>query len=125
MAWLASTALRFLLTGGDVLHRGPNKELPFAVVNNYGPTECTVVATSGVMPTRCIDGAMPTIGKAIAGTTIHILDENGEPVAPGWPGELCIGGNGVGRGYRNRPDATNERFVADPFSSTPSARLYR
>jgi acyl-CoA synthetase (AMP-forming)/AMP-acid ligase II/acyl carrier protein len=113
------------LTGGDTLHVFPRPELPFAVVNNYGPTECTVVATSGVMPTRSTDGALPTIGKAIAGTTIHILDENGAPVAPGWPGELCIGGTGVGRGYRNRQDATDARFVADPFSTEPNARLYR
>jgi amino acid adenylation domain-containing protein len=125
MDWSAATKLRFLLTGGDTLHVFPRPELPFAVVNNYGPTECTVVATSGVMPTRSVDGALPTIGKAITGTTIHILDENGAPVAPGWPGELCIGGHGVGRGYRNRPDATDARFIADPFSSAPNARLYR
>jgi amino acid adenylation domain-containing protein len=125
MDWPAATKLRFLLTGGDTLHVFPRPELPFTVINNYGPTECTVVATSGVMPTRSADSALPTIGKAIAGTTIHILDENGEPVAPGWPGELCIGGRGVGRGYRNRPDATSERFVADPFSSEAGARLYR
>jgi amino acid adenylation domain-containing protein len=123
--WPAATKLRFLLTGGDTLHVFPRPELPFAVVNNYGPTECTVVATSGVMPTRSVDGALPTIGKAIAGTTIHILDSEGAPVSPGWPGELCIGGRSVGRGYRNRPEATAERFVADPFSSEPGARLYR
>jgi amino acid adenylation domain-containing protein len=123
--WPAATKLRFLLTGGDTLHVFPRPELTFAVVNNYGPTECTVVATSGVMPTRSIDGALPTIGKAIAGTTIHILDENGTPVAPGWPGELCIGGPSVGRGYRHRPDETNARFIADRFSREPNARLYR
>jgi amino acid adenylation domain-containing protein len=123
--WPAAATLRFLLTGGDTLHVFPRPELPFAVVNNYGPTECTVVATSGVMPTHSLDDTLPTIGKAIAGTTIHILDENGAPVAPGWPGELCIGGHGVGRGYRNRPEATDARFVADPFSSEPHARLYR
>lgn len=125
MEWPAATKLRFLLTGGDTLHVFPRPELTFAVVNNYGPTECTVVATSGVMPTRSVDGALPTIGKAIAGTTIHILDSDGTPVAPGWPGELCIGGRGVGRGYRHRPEATAERFVADPFSSEQGARLYR
>jgi amino acid adenylation domain-containing protein len=123
--WPAATKLRFLLTGGDTLHVFPRPELTFTVVNNYGPTECTVVATSGVTPARGIDGALPTIGKAIAGTTIHILDENGQPVAPGWPGELCIGGPGVGRGYRNRAEETNARFIADPFSREPNARLYR
>jgi amino acid adenylation domain-containing protein len=125
MEWPAATKLRFLLTGGDTLHVFPRPELPFTVINNYGPTECTVVATSGAMPTRCTDGALPTIGKAIAGTTIHILDGDGVPVSPGWPGELCIGGRGVGRGYRNRPEINAERFLADPFSSEPGARLYR
>lgn len=125
MEWPTATRLRFLLTGGDTLHIFPRPELPFAVVNNYGPAECTVVATSGVMPTRSVDGALPSIGKAIANTTIHILDEDGAPVSPGWPGELCIGGRGVGRGYRNRPAMTAERFVNDPFSREPGARLYR
>ena len=125
MEWPAATKLRFLLTGGDTLHVFPQPELPFSVVNNYGPAECTIVATSGVMPTRSTDGALPSIGKAIANTTIHILDEDGAPASPGWPGELCIGGAGVGRGYRNRPAATAERFMADPFSRAPGARLYR
>ena len=123
--WPAATKLRFLLTGGDTLHVFPRPELPFTVINNYGPTECTVVATSGVMPTRATDGTLPSIGKAISNTAIHILDSEGNPVSPGWPGELCIGGRGVGRGYRNRPAATAERFVADPFSSEAGARLYR
>lgn len=125
MEWPPVTQLRFLLTGGDTLHIFPRPELPFAVINNYGPAECTIVATSGMMPTRSADSALPSIGKAIANTAIHILDEDGAPVSPGWPGELCIGGHGVGRGYRNRPAITAERFVADPFSSEPGARLYR
>jgi amino acid adenylation domain-containing protein len=125
MEWPSATRLRFLLTGGDTLHVFPCPELPFAVVNNYGPAECTIVATSGEMPTRRDDGALPSIGKAIPNTTIHILDEDGAPVSPGWPGELCIGGRGVGRGYRNRPEITAERFITDPFSTEPGARLYR
>jgi len=125
MEWPAATRLRFLLTGGDTLHVFPRPELPFAVINNYGPAECTIVATSGVMPTRSVGGALPSIGKAIAGTAIHILDTDGAPVSPGWPGELCIGGRGVSRGYRNRPAGTAERFIADPFSREPGARLYR
>ena len=125
MAWPAATRLRYLLTGGDTLHVFPPAELPFAVVNNYGPAECAIVATSGLVAARSGDGALPSIGKPIAGTTIHIIDNDGAPVAPGWPGELCIGGRGVGRGYRDRPDLTAERFIADPFSREPGARLYR
>jgi amino acid adenylation domain-containing protein len=125
MDWPAATRLRYLLTGGDTLHVFPRPELPFAVVNNYGPAECTIVATSGLMPTRGAEGALPTIGKAIAGTSIHILDADGAPVPPGWPGELCIGGGGVGRGYRNRAAATAQRFIPDRFNQEPGARLYR
>jgi amino acid adenylation domain-containing protein len=125
MDWASPSSLRFLLTGGDTLHVFPRPDLPFATVNNYGPTECTVVAASGVVPTRNLDGGLPTIGKAIAGTTIHLLDEHGAPVAPGWPGEIYIGGAGVSRGYRNLPESTAQRFIADPFSKLPGARLYR
>jgi amino acid adenylation domain-containing protein len=125
MEWPAATRLRYLLTGGDTLHVFPRPELPFAVVNNYGPAECTIVATSGLMPTRGAEGALPTIGKAIAGTSIHILDADGAPVPPGWPGELYIGGRGVGRGYRHRPAATAQHFIADRFSQERGARLYR
>lgn len=125
MEWPAQTRLRFLLTGGDTLHVFPRPDLPFMAINNYGPTECTVVATSGAVPAYRIDGSLPTIGKAINGTTIHLLDAHGAPVSAGWPGEICIGGPSVGRGYRNRPAMTAERFVADPFSTAPGARLYR
>jgi len=112
MDWPADTALRVLLTGADKLTRRPDAGLPFAFVNNYGPTESTVVATSGVVP---VEGhGLPTIGKAIAGTEIHLLDPAGEPVAEGAPGELCIGGAQVGRGYRGDAAMTNARFVEHP-----------
>jgi amino acid adenylation domain-containing protein len=125
MKWPSPSCLRFLLTGGDTLHVFPPPDLPFTVINNYGPTECAVVATSGAVPARGVDDALPTIGKPITGTTIHLLDEQGAPVSPGWPGEICIGGPGVGRGYRNRPDITAQRFVANPFGTVAGTRLYR
>jgi len=123
--WPSAVPLRYLLTGGDTLHVFPRPDLPFATVNNYGPTECCVVATSGAVPAHGAEGDRPSIGKPIAGTTIHLLDAQGMPVALGWPGEICIGGPGVGRGYRNRPDLTAKRFAADPFGNLPGARLYR
>jgi amino acid adenylation domain-containing protein len=125
--WPSDTRLRFLLTGGDTLHTAPVAGLPFAVVNNYGPTECTVVATSGVVkPVKDGEGALPSIGRPIAGTCIHILDEQGDPVSTGETGEIFIGGEGVGRGYHNRPDLTAERFVPDVLSPDHAgARLYR
>jgi amino acid adenylation domain-containing protein len=123
--WPRETALRYLLTGGDTLHRTPSPDFPVTVVNNYGPTECTVVATSGAVPSADQDLTAPAIGKPIAHTKIYILDGNGKPVAEGEIGEIYIGGTSVARGYRNRPDDTEERFLADPFSSVPGARLYR
>jgi amino acid adenylation domain-containing protein len=123
MEWPAATALRFMLTGGDVLHQGPAQPLPFAVVNNYGPTECTVVATSSVLPPGA-SGA-PPIGRPIAGATLYLLDERGGPVADGAIGEICIGGDGVGRGYRNLTESTKRSFVGDPFAGEQGKRMYR
>jgi amino acid adenylation domain-containing protein len=123
MEWPAATALRLLLTGGDVLHRAPAVRLPFDVVNNYGPTECTVVATSSVVKPGS-DGS-PPIGRPIAGTSVYLLNEHGEQVPEGHCGEICIGGSGVGRGYRNLPDSTKRSFLPDPFAGVPLARMYR
>ena len=123
MEWPATTTLRLLIIGGDVLQHGPALPLPFAVVNNYGPTECTVAATYSVL----VPGAAgaPPIGRPISGTTVYLLDEQGEPVADGDTGEIYIGGGGVGRGYRNLPDLTERMFLHDPFSAAPAARMYR
>ncbi|HEY6490920.1 MAG: amino acid adenylation domain-containing protein [Terracidiphilus sp.] len=121
--WPLSTALRFMLTGADVLPRGPRKQIPFVLVNNYGPTECTVLATSG--PVMVGSESIPTIGKPIPGSRVYLLDLDGEPVADGELGEIYIGGAGVGRGYRNLPDETRAAFRADPFSLIPGARMYK
>jgi amino acid adenylation domain-containing protein len=116
-------ALRALLTGGDKLHRAPRPGLPFRLVNHYGPTENTVVATAGeAEPGR--DGA-PPIGRPIANVRIHLVDRWLNPVPVGVPGELLIGGTGLARGYHGRPDLTAERFVPDPFAMEPGGRLYR
>src|SRR6266850_644150 len=80
LAWPNHTELRLLLTGADTLHRYPTAELPFKLVNNYGPTECTVVATSGTVETATGGESLPTIGHPIANTQIYILDENLKPV---------------------------------------------
>lgn len=90
--------------------------------NVYGPTECTVDATVCQIrrsPDR------PLLGQALANTQIHIVDAQLKPVDNGLPGELCISGGGVARGYWQRPDLTAEKFVPDPFSIQPGARLYR
>ncbi|MEO5731031.1 MAG: amino acid adenylation domain-containing protein, partial [Byssovorax sp.] len=97
--------------------------LPGAELHNlYGPTEAAVDVTSWA----CRPGsAIVPIGRPVDNTQIYLLDGRMEPVAPGVRGELYIGGVQVGRGYLNRPELTAERFVADPFSSAPGARLYR
>ena len=122
--WPREATLRFLLTGADTLHRYPENYLPFELINNYGPTECTVVATSGRVRS-CATSDLPAIGRAITGTQIYILDQHLAQVQPGKAGEIFVGGQNVGRGYLNRPDLTLERFIPDPFSTQPGARLYR
>jgi acyl-CoA synthetase (AMP-forming)/AMP-acid ligase II/acyl carrier protein len=154
LEWPPQTALRILLTGADTLHHYPSPDLPFVVVNNYGPTECTVVATSGpVPPTASVTGATPprarsvgaaharaqpsgrahvsgperppSIGRPIANTEVYILDDHLQPVPIGVPGELHIGGVGLARGYLNRPALTAEKFIPNPFSAEGGARLYK
>ena len=122
-AWPASTRLRLLLTGGDTLPHGPIDGLPFSLINNYGPTECTVVATSGVIPAG--HTGTPTIGREIAGTSVYLLNGEGEPVADGEQGEIYIGGNSVGRGYRNLVEQTELHFVRDPFAGGSQGRMYK
>jgi amino acid adenylation domain-containing protein len=123
LEWPKKAALRVMLTGADTLHHYPSSKLKFQLVNNYGPTECTVVATSGVVQPREHPDRLPTIGKPIDSVQIYILNEQRQEVPIGEPGEIYIGGAGVGRGYRNRPDLTDEHFIASPFNA--DARLYR
>ncbi|GAB2875219.1 hypothetical protein GCM10027277_50670 [Pseudoduganella ginsengisoli] len=95
-------------------------------LNTYGPTETTVSTTSvafgagGAVP----EHAVP-IGRPSANTRIYILDRHLQPVPVGVTGELYVGGAGVARGYLNRPELTAERFLADPFSGRPDARMYK
>jgi amino acid adenylation domain-containing protein len=124
LTWPKETALRFLLTGADTLHRFPPTGLPFSFVNNYGPTECTVVTTSGTIAPRENSDSPPSIGSPIDNVHVHILDARLQAVPRDSAGEICIGGMGVGRGYRNRQDLTAKRFIAVPFCSG-SRLLYR
>jgi len=123
--WPRESALRILLTGADMLHCYPPPSLPFTLVNNYGPTECTVVATSGTVLPNPNDGP-PPIGRPISNLNIYILDERLQQVPVGQPGEICIGGASVGRGYLNSPELSAVKFISNPFpSSGNDRRLYR
>lgn len=124
LSWPVST-LRILLTGGDTLRHWPNASLPFTVVNNYGPTECAVVATSGPVSMPSAGEALPTIGLPIANTEVFILDENLQKVPDGEIGEIHIAGAGLARGYLNRPELTATKFIHNPFTGEPSSRLYK
>lgn len=125
LEWPAKAPLRVMLTGADTLHHYPPRRLRFQLVNNYGPTECTVVASSGNISPNEHPDRLPTIGRPIDGVQIYIVDEHMQQVPLGEPGEIYIGGEGVARGYHNRPDLTSQRFVPNLFSSEPGTRLYK
>jgi len=104
-----------------VLADGPPKRL----LHVYGPTESTTFTTWYHVRAVSKGGTTVPIGRPIANTTVHVLDEHLQPVPVGVPGELHIGGDGLARGYLDRPELTAERFIPDPFSDAPDARLYR
>ncbi|HEY0079187.1 MAG TPA: amino acid adenylation domain-containing protein [Pyrinomonadaceae bacterium] len=122
-AWPPDVGLRAVLTGGDKLHNAPPRGLPFRLVNHYGPTENTVVATCGVVSPDAQEP--PSIGRPIANTQAYVLDSKLRPVPSGVAGELFIGGASLARSYLNRPELTAERFIPNPFTTEPGARLYR
>ncbi len=117
-------ALEVLVVGGEVcpIDVAAQWSQGRKVFNAYGPTETTVVATTGVYTPG--QSTLP-IGRPIAGAHVHILDHWGQPVPIGLAGELYIGGGGVTRGYAQRASLTAERFLPDPFSESPGARLFR
>ncbi|KPG85162.1 non-ribosomal peptide synthetase [Pseudomonas sp. RIT-PI-o] len=117
---LGHPTLRTLLIGGDKLRQFPRNQT-FDVINNYGPTEATVVATSG----RIEAGQALHIGRPIANAKIYLLDSQQQPVPVGVQGELYVGGAGVARGYLNRPALSADMFLEDPFSDEPHGRMYR
>ena len=116
-------AVKHMFIGGEALHGRLVKDLrattAASIENMYGPTETTI--WSSTITVEDTDGVVP-IGTPIANTQLYVLDANQQPVPAGMPGELYIAGDGVTRGYYQRPDLTESRFMANPFTA---GRMYR
>ncbi|MGH1439204.1 MAG: MupA/Atu3671 family FMN-dependent luciferase-like monooxygenase [Cellvibrionaceae bacterium] len=117
--------LKHMMVGGEAFPNSLANDLKSILTgrltNMYGPTETTIWST-----TQDVDNAdLIPIGRPIANTDIFILDQNYQPVPPGVPGDLFIGGDGVVRGYLDRPELTAERFIASPFDDSSSGEKKR
>ncbi|MDQ0416437.1 amino acid adenylation domain-containing protein/non-ribosomal peptide synthase protein (TIGR01720 family) [Croceifilum oryzae] len=115
---LNNQSLRILLTGGDKLTRYTPQR--YKVINNYGPTENTVVTTSFVVSEQM--GNIP-IGKPIDNVRTYVLNSHQQLQPMGIVGELCVGGDSLARGYLHNPELTAEKFIDNPF--VPGEKLYR
>ncbi|MDE9459616.1 non-ribosomal peptide synthetase, partial [Xenorhabdus bovienii] len=123
------TSLKQIFCSGEALPAALLKKcqtlLPHTQVHNlYGPTEAAIDVTFWTAPPAWQESQVP-IGKPIANTQIYLLDPHLQPVPLGTAGEIYIGGVGVARGYLNRAELNQQRFIPDPFSENPEARLYR
>jgi amino acid adenylation domain-containing protein len=118
-------ALRMMLTGGDKLNKYPSSGAGYELINNYGPTENSVVATSGEVAREERFEQGPTIGRPIDNVQVYILDRHQRPAGAGLVGELHIGGRSLARGYLNRAELTAEKFIPSPFDREPGRRLYK
>ncbi|HEX5725816.1 MAG TPA: amino acid adenylation domain-containing protein, partial [Longimicrobiaceae bacterium] len=126
----AFAPLRALLTGGEAADPRAFRAVlgagaPGRLLNLYGPSECTTYSSWHPVASVADDAAGVPIGGPVANTRLHVLDAGLNPVPVGVAGELYVGGDGLARGYVGRPGLTAERFVPDPLSGRPGARLYR
>ena len=122
--------LRLIILGGDVLTPESLKirscwQKPWPrLLNAYGPTEATITTSVYDIP-EVLSGPLVPIGRPLPHRTLYVLDKEMQPTPIGVPGELHIGGACLARGYLNRPELNAEKFIPDPFSSSPCARLYK
>jgi non-ribosomal peptide synthetase-like protein len=118
--------VRLLIVGGEACPQPLVQRWATAtckMYNTYGPTEATVIATYG----RLLPQSPVSIGRPIPNYYVYLTDDTGQPVVPGTPGEICIGGVGLAQHYMNRPDLTAQKFIVNPFAGeyNAPARLYR
>ncbi|KAB5636920.1 amino acid adenylation domain-containing protein, partial [Bacillus thuringiensis] len=123
--WSSNHTLKTMFTGGERLVISKGYNIPFRLVDLYGPTENTVVTTSKEVDVTEKRSESSSIGKPIANVQTYILDKNLKPVPIGVVGELCISGSSLAVGYKGRPELTAEKFVANPFSKQNGDRLYK
>jgi amino acid adenylation domain-containing protein len=130
----SSNRLRLLIVGGesmllgDLKHWRQTPAQSVRLLNAYGPTETTITATSFTVPSQSSEDVLLKsipIGRPLGNRKMYILDRYGSLVPVGVPGELHIGGAALARGYLNRPELTAEKFIPNPFSKQPGARLYK
>jgi amino acid adenylation domain-containing protein len=124
--WKELCFLRVIISAGEKLNVKPALALSnhLDIFNAYGPTESSVCATINKLAPDMTEEEAESIGGPIANLEIYILDEDGRPVPVGIGGELHIGGTGVAKGYLFQPDLTATKFISDPYSKHPGARLY-
>ena len=118
--------LKTIVSAGEALNETTGRYIQsqgVRLINAYGPTETTVCASLTDDPIR--EDHSITIGKPIANTQIYLLNTDNELSPIGVTGEICVGGAGIARGYLNQPELTAEKFIKDPFSADPKARLYK
>ncbi|HEU5377684.1 MAG TPA: amino acid adenylation domain-containing protein [Ktedonobacteraceae bacterium] len=124
-------SLRLLLSSGEALSWETVAGLQTAlgeqlrIVNQYGPTECTLTSTFYPVPAQRDEWKIVPLGKPLAHYHLYVLDQQQQLTPVGVAGEICIGGVGITRGYHNSPALTAERFIPDIFCAEPGARLYR
>ncbi|WP_369929409.1 amino acid adenylation domain-containing protein [Xanthomonas sp. NCPPB 2632] len=126
----AFAGLRYLLFGGEACDTGKVRELlrngaPTHLINAYGPTEGTTIATCYRIDSVGEDDVVLPIGRPIANTRIYLLDAAKSPVPVGTVGDIYVGGDGLAIGYLGDPGLTSRCFFADAFDASPDARMYR
>jgi amino acid adenylation domain-containing protein len=126
----AFATMKTLVVGGDAVDPNAARKVlgsapPGRLVNGYGPTECTTFSVCHLIERVPENAKSIPIGRPISNSEAYILDADLQPVAPGVAGDLYLGGDGLAKGYLNRPELTQERFIPHPFDASPGARLYK